>query len=415
MAKFALVLFVLTLVSIVIQMTLVVRYVWRVNRLNKTTPKRDFFPSVTVVLCLRGRDPSLKECIRRLLDQNYPNYKLVCVVDDESDPASELVGEFASDRRIALQVAKPVDNRCSLKNNSLVAAVNESTSKVIVIVDGDTLPDQNWLVDLVAPLSDENVVASSGNRWYQPTDGQLGSYVRYLWNMAAAPQMDAYRVTWGGSLAIKRSFVKASGLIETWRCTLFDDAMVAIEAKRVGKSVRMLPHLLLPNFEGTEVSSACRFIVRQLFDTRLYHVCFGLVVVHCLSVTLLFAAGTGLLFAAAQSDGSQVVAAIALAAANYLVFYLCAWGLLDKVARDSLKVRGHDVPRRRVSIKPFLSILVTQVVYTIATIRAMFVRNVEWRGINYLVRAPRDIEMLQYTKMTEVSRASKVSSENASI
>src|SRR5262249_954046 len=44
-------------------------------------------PFAAVVLSLRGADPSLRDCLRSLLRQDYPRYRLLIVIDGPGDPA----------------------------------------------------------------------------------------------------------------------------------------------------------------------------------------------------------------------------------------------------------------------------------------------------------------------------------------
>ena len=56
------------------------------HRVNVATDEE--LPKAAVLLCLRGADPSLPTCLRRLLRQDYPDYELFVAVDSKSDPAS---------------------------------------------------------------------------------------------------------------------------------------------------------------------------------------------------------------------------------------------------------------------------------------------------------------------------------------
>ncbi len=51
-------------------------------------------------------------------------------------------------------------------------------------VDADAVTWSGWLRALIQPLiENETIGASSGNRWYTPENGELGSLVRAFWNM----------------------------------------------------------------------------------------------------------------------------------------------------------------------------------------------------------------------------------------
>lgn len=398
----AYILFLLTVLSIIIQGWLVLRYAWRMERLTNAESKREFQPKVTIVLCLRGNDPSLDACLQALLAQQYDDYCVMCVFDSENDPAHAVVAEYSTDSRLVTRIAPPRGQSCSLKCNSLVTVFDSIEDKIAVLVDADTAPDRHWLADLVAPLQDENVVASSANRWFLPTDHRTGSYVRYLWNLAAAPQMDAYQITWGGSLALKTRFVRESGLLEAWGKSLFEDVSVTGFATRQNQQVKMLPQLLVPNQESVSVRGMTGWMRRQLLDIRLYHRCFGLVVVHSLSVIgMLLFAFILLAVCIASDDAWKPALVVLMSLLNFAVLYLCSWIVLDKKACDALKSRGHQLPAKRWgSPRIVWMIVITQWVYAVSTWKALRTRRVSWRGIDYEIQGPYSIAMLEYQEMS---------------
>ena len=57
-----------------------------------TSVDQDQFPRTTVLLCIRGLDPSLLHCLNGLLDQDYSNYDIRIIVDSADDPAWEIIG-----------------------------------------------------------------------------------------------------------------------------------------------------------------------------------------------------------------------------------------------------------------------------------------------------------------------------------
>ena len=54
-------------------------------------PLPEWAPFATVICPCRGIDPGMEENFARLLGQDYPDYELIFVVDDEADPAIDLI------------------------------------------------------------------------------------------------------------------------------------------------------------------------------------------------------------------------------------------------------------------------------------------------------------------------------------
>jgi cellulose synthase/poly-beta-1,6-N-acetylglucosamine synthase-like glycosyltransferase len=157
---------------------------------SSKTIKDELLPKAAVILSLRGADPFLTDCVHALLHQNYPQYNLHIVVDSQQDPAWNIVNKTiqqvgATHVQISTLIAR--HNTCSLKGSALVQAIHalDDSYKVVAFIDADVIAHPNWLRELVAPLMDERIGATTGNRWYMPQIGQWGSLVRYLWNTVA--------------------------------------------------------------------------------------------------------------------------------------------------------------------------------------------------------------------------------------
>src|SRR5689334_19360483 len=138
-------------------------------------PSHDFgLPKAAIILAIRGLDPSLERNIRALLAQLYPDYKLFVVVDHVEDPAWQIVEKIREEipGRIQVSVLKERPGTCSLKCSAMAQAIDEldASYEVVAFSDGDVLAHQTWLRELVEPLADPKVGASTGNRWYLPSD-----------------------------------------------------------------------------------------------------------------------------------------------------------------------------------------------------------------------------------------------------
>ncbi|HRX79854.1 MAG TPA: glycosyltransferase family 2 protein, partial [Pirellulaceae bacterium] len=68
-------------------------------------------PKAAVLLCLRGADPNLTHSLRRLLRQDYPDYKLFIAVDSEKDPAWNIVRQTIAELGATNVVVAPLRQR----------------------------------------------------------------------------------------------------------------------------------------------------------------------------------------------------------------------------------------------------------------------------------------------------------------
>ena len=184
-------------------------------------PAEKFNPKTALILCLRGADPSLQDCLRSIDSQDFEDLQLHVVVDDMSDPALEVVNEFRSNSKLAVSIHQIEDRleTCSLKCSAIITAINaiDLDREVVALIDADAIVTPQWLSTLVQPLANPEVGVSTGNRWFRiPEKHRLGAAVRGVWNAAAVVQMYLYEIPWGGSLAFRREVIDKAGLLEHW-------------------------------------------------------------------------------------------------------------------------------------------------------------------------------------------------------
>jgi cellulose synthase/poly-beta-1,6-N-acetylglucosamine synthase-like glycosyltransferase len=122
----------------------------------------DYEPTVTAVIPMFNEGTAIKETLQSLLDSNYPATKLeiVCMDDCSTDDSYEHAREIA---RASGGRLKVIRNRANLgKRRSIIRAVRESTSEVIVSVDSDVVVDKDAIRQLVRRFTDDRIAAVGG-------------------------------------------------------------------------------------------------------------------------------------------------------------------------------------------------------------------------------------------------------------
>jgi hypothetical protein len=360
-------------------------------------------PRAAVVLCLRGADPFLPECLRALLRLDYPRYDVLVVVDSRDDPAWRAVERVLEDQPALNIRVEPLVRRrstCSLKCSSLAQAVSalEDSHAVVALVDADTIPHATWLRELVGPLADPAVGAATGNRWYMPARPTWGSLIRYLWNAAAVVEMYWHRIPWGGTLALKTKVLRDSDLMDRWTNALCEDTMLPQVLRRQGLRVAFVPSLMMVNRETCGLGSFLGWVRRQLLCARLYHPGWPAVVANGLFSALQLAVAAGMLVLALARRDLAAAAWIGSALACYLAVLVSLLAALEGSVRKIVATRGEPVGwcsgRALAGMLP--SLLWTQIVYPASLISSLRLRNVEWRGIHYRIDGPFQVRLLQY-------------------
>src|SRR5262249_16915997 len=141
--------------------------------------------------------------------------------------------------------------------------------QVIAFLDADAVPPRNWLRLLVAPFADPRVGGVTGVRWYAPERPTWGALLRHLWNAGSQPQLAAFGLPWGGTMALHARVFREGNLVRHWQRNFADDAGAGERIRQLGLRVRTLPALTMINRESIGLQGCLRFLPRQVLGGRL--------------------------------------------------------------------------------------------------------------------------------------------------
>ena len=122
----------------------------------------DFEPTVTAVIPMFNEGAAIRETLQSLVDSDYPHAKLrvVCVDDCSTDDSYEHARAVAKKSRGRLTILR---NRNNLgKRRSIIRAVREADSELIVSVDSDVVVDKEAVHQLVRRFTDDRIAAVGG-------------------------------------------------------------------------------------------------------------------------------------------------------------------------------------------------------------------------------------------------------------
>ncbi len=247
----------------------------------------DHTPFASIIAPCKGLDEGLAENLTSLFKQNYREYEVIFVVDDENDPAVSVIEnvsrKYTETQSIStkLVVARPAENSSQKVENLREAVLHlDDRSEVIVFVDSDARPSGNWLRDLTAPLDDKNIGAATGYRWFISPNFSVASELRAGWNASVAsvlgPEMEK-NFCWGGSTAIRRSVFEKLEVRENWAGAVSDDYVLYQVLHEAGLPIYFVPAALTASIETCTFREMLEFTTRQIKLTRVYRQSFGLI------------------------------------------------------------------------------------------------------------------------------------------
>lgn len=356
-------------------------------RKETAEPLGDFQPFVSVIAPTRGFEKGFVDNVRPLLEQDYFEYEIQFVFDDPRDPSLPLVNDLGA----KVVISGPAKGT-GQKVHNLIVAVEHINPRcdVIVFVDTDARPGKNWLRQLIAPLADEKIGASTGYRWFVPERGGLASRLRGVWNASVASALGAdttKNFCWGGSTAIRRATFERLKVVEHWRGTVSDDFTMTRVLKEAKLPIHFTPNCLVPSVGDCDWRELIEFTTRQIKITRVYapHLWLPLLLGSIL-FAIAFFGGIALLVERLLFGGSVWL----LGSFLVVIFALGATKGLVRWRAISVPLAGYRVALRRdlaahIFLWPFASLL-----YLYNAIVAGLSRRITWRGITYSLRSPNE-------------------------
>jgi uncharacterized SAM-binding protein YcdF (DUF218 family) len=385
-------------------------FAWR-SRHPYQTPRP--LPKVAIVLSLRGADPSLESCLAGALAQDYPAYQVHIVIDSPEDPAHAVVARVlarghAPNAEVHVETRRILGEHCSPKLSAQrqVLIALDVAVEVVAFLDADSVPATNWLRAMVAPFTDPRVGATTGIRWAAARDAGWGTLARYAFNALTFPQRFFYRIPWGGSLAVSRSALRKSGLLDHWTRCFCEDTSAYGPLRAAGFRLAFVPAATQINSEpGGDLGGAQYFMLRQLVCVGLHHVFWPrMLAVNAATIFSFLAccalALAGVVGAAMSMLGSATqmwkLIAFAIIPALYCAGLFAALIVGDRLVRRM--VAAPPSPAR--SPRLVGAMLVALAFSTNAILLAPFMRSIRWRGITYDIAGRNRIRMRAYQPYT---------------
>ena len=231
-------------------------------------------PPATLILPVRGVDHDLAQNLRSLARQNYPDYEFVIVSRESDDPAITLARLTLGDRaKFVAAGAPPADRGEKIHNLLAAVAAARPESEVFAFADSDGQVTPAWMANLVQPLGDKKIGASTGFRWYFPEEGGFWSLLRSVWDSTIVSRLGAdnrKNFAWGGAMAIRRETFEAARVAQYWHSSISDDYRLtdAVHAAKLG--VHFTPRAMVAAPGETGRWEFLDWATRQMVITKVY-------------------------------------------------------------------------------------------------------------------------------------------------
>jgi cellulose synthase/poly-beta-1,6-N-acetylglucosamine synthase-like glycosyltransferase len=222
------------------------------------------YPMVSVIIAGRNEEECIANCVRSLLEQEYPNLEIIVVDDNSTDRMYEIADQFARRGQIRLLRNNASSGRGG-RPHATNLGVRVSRGEFIISVDADTTFDRDLILHMIGPFCDPRVGVVAGNLkvrnlWtsfvtrMQAIEYLVGIGLGKRWTDLRGVTLQA-----SGALgAFRREAVLAVG---QWDSELAEDTDISLKLQKAGWHVRFAPKAIAM----TDAPRTWRAIARQRY------------------------------------------------------------------------------------------------------------------------------------------------------
>ncbi|MBU1692779.1 MAG: glycosyltransferase family 2 protein [Verrucomicrobia bacterium] len=235
---------------------------------------------VSVIVPLKGASPALREGLKSLRGQEYPDCEILFVTENETDEAVPVIRELlrqpiAGGCRRCLHVVAGRAETCGQKNFNLLAGVRASDPQrpILVFCDGGHVAPPHWLRTLVDALAGGRAEVTTGYHYIAPERYTVAAGGRAITvgMLHSLQQIPGLAQPWGGGMALRRSLFDELDLAGYWARQVVDDVSLARLLKEKHLSVEPVRGAMVRTpLESESFSGWSHWLSRQLFFLKIY-------------------------------------------------------------------------------------------------------------------------------------------------
>ncbi len=116
----------------------------------------DHHPNVSIIVSMHNEEENARDCIRKLLGQNYSSKKLEVIIvnDRSSDKTADIVQELSDQYSNLNQITINETNETyAPKKYAIDQAMQKANGEIIILTDADGRPGPQWVNTIVSRFS----------------------------------------------------------------------------------------------------------------------------------------------------------------------------------------------------------------------------------------------------------------------
>lgn len=368
-------------------------------------------PKAHLIVPFKGADAELEQTVAGLFTQDYADYDLILVVEDESDTAVPVLKRCVAEYpNVAARIvyAGVSDGRCGQKVHNQLVVLRELVPELpeedlLLFADSDAVPGPRWVNAMVTAVVTGKILKvglASGYRWLVPAQGHesgLANQLASIMNSSVASFLGRWKnnLAWGGAMAIRVGVARECDLIGHLEGAITDDYQFSKAVQSKGYRIRFVPDALVASPVDFTWATLANFVQRQYLITRVYRPdLYWLGVLLIALYVLSWLSALGFTIYGLATDAASGIWLWAL------VPMLAVW--VSDIIRSRFRRRivreafGQEMVERLKSafwLDRYAFILV-MFLHLGLILQAAWGRKMTWRGISYRVDGPQRVERL---------------------
>lgn len=199
------------------------------------------WPPVALIVPVTGAAANLRDNLRSLLTQDYPDYQVVFSTKDLADPATQVIAALIPEYPWARLVVSGPAVSCGQKNHNLLAGLQAAgeAAEILAFCDATRQAPPTWLKGLVLPIVQGQEKVVSGYHHVIPQFQGLPVWGRAITVLFLYLTKGFSRLnqTWGGATAISRRLFEDLQVARLWAHNVVDDVSLAALLQEKGLRV----------------------------------------------------------------------------------------------------------------------------------------------------------------------------------
>lgn len=224
-------------------------------------------PEVEVLIPVKGTCTDQLNILKAVLDQDYPNYRVLFIVESLSDTANAVLDQLMAEFSNAVKIVGGVSSRCAQKNHNLLAGLShlKPETEIILFCDSTNVPDRQWLRKFTEPIRSGAATAVTTFRDFKPIPETIAGISQAAYASFVLLLVTSNPKPWGGATGIRRKVFDELNVADAWSKTVVDDLVLGNILQSAGIRVEIDPRnrLSSPLF-GQSISGFVNYLDRQI-------------------------------------------------------------------------------------------------------------------------------------------------------